>query len=332
VMAIWQLGWDNIFRTVQTHMGEGGFNPLISESQFGIEYVIWMGFLGLVSCAVWPTSIARALAMEDTAAVKVSYRWSSLGFTIRFLLPYFWGICALVFFLHQAPLLAEAFGVGTEPLKQGTEPVDALLAMPVFFGKLLPAGMLGIVSAAMIAAFMSTHDSYLLCWSSVIVQDIVGPLSRKPLGIATRVRLTRIAIVAIGVYIWVWGLFYKGSDDVWDYMAITGAIYFTGAFAVLVGGLYWKRASSTGAFLSLLAGCSAGIGLEPIRRPVARGLLQAAGKVSTPAACDEFLTSARVGIATVLLTLIVFFVFSLLFPDRVSGGEGRAESAREPSL
>ena len=168
----------------------------------------------------------------------------------------------------------------------------------------------------MIAAFMSTHDSYLLCWSSVIVQDIVGPLSDKPLGIAARVRLTRIAIVAIGIYIWVWGLFYKGSDDVWDYMAITGAIYFTGAFAVLTGGLYWKRASSAGAFTALLAGCSAIIGLEPIRRPVGYAILKTFGHEPTRTAIDDLLTTERVGIGSVLLTLVVFFGVSLMFPDR----------------
>ena len=97
-------------------------------------------------------------------------------------------------------------------------------------GRLLPVGIVGLVSAAMIAAFMSTHDSYLLCWSSVIVQDVIAPLRREPLSIPSRVRLTRILIVVIGGYILAWGLFYEGGDDVWDYMSITGAIYFTGAF------------------------------------------------------------------------------------------------------
>ena len=49
--------------------------------------------------------------------------------------------------------------------------------MPVFLGRILPAGLIGLVTAGMIAAFMSTHDSYLLCWSSVITQDIIGPLT-----------------------------------------------------------------------------------------------------------------------------------------------------------
>ena len=60
-------------------------------------------------------------------------------------------------------------------------------------------------------------------------------------------------------------LWFPLKEDLWDYMAVTGAIYFTGAFALLVGGLYWKRASRTGAAAALLAGCSSVLGLGPVQ-------------------------------------------------------------------
>jgi SSS family solute:Na+ symporter len=259
--------------------------------------------------------------MESTAAVKRQFRWSSISFVIRFLVPYFWGICALVYFATQKPELAAAFGIGGAPLRAGVEPGNALYAMPLFIGQLLPAGLIGIVSAAMIAAFMSTHDSYLLCWSSVIVQDVIAPLSGQKIGAATRVRWTRILIVLIGIYIWAWGMFYNGKDDVWDYMAITGAIYFTGAFALLAGGLYWKRASSTGAFWALLAGCSAVLGLSPIRIPLGMTLLGLMGREANPEAAGALLGSERVGLVSIAFTMSVFVVLSLLFPDRQPSAE-----------
>ena len=123
-------------------------------------------------------------------------------------------------------------------------------------------------------------------------------------------------IVAIGIYIWCWGLFYRGSDDIWDYMAITGAIYFTGAFAVLMGGLYWKRASRVGAWAALLSGLTAVLGLGPVREVAARTLLELSGKPITEAALAETLTSSRVGLSTVGFSLAMLVVFSLLFPDR----------------
>ena len=72
-------------------MGESGFNPLV-EGTFGIDYVIWMGFLGLVSCAIWQTAVMRALSAENVNVVKKMYMFSSISFLIRFLIPYFFGI------------------------------------------------------------------------------------------------------------------------------------------------------------------------------------------------------------------------------------------------
>ncbi len=294
-LAINQIGWSHIFDTVASEMGSKGFNPFEAEGEFGVEYVVWMAFLGIVNCGIWPTSVARALAMESPEAVKKQFAWSSVSFTIRFMIPYFWGICAFVFIMTAAPDLKAVF------FPDGAEGADNLYAMPVFLGRILPAGVIGLITAAMIAAFMSTHDSYLLCWSSVITQDIVAPLRPGGLSARSRVLLTRILIVVIGLYVLWWGLFYEGNDDIWDYMAVTGAIYFTGAFAVMFGGLYWKRASSTGAVLALLSGSTALLGLGPVQ-----ALLGMSGRF----------TGAQVGLATVVFSLVVMIAGSLLFPDK----------------
>lgn len=294
-LAIAHLGWGNIFETVSSEMGSKGFNPFESEGEFGVEYVIWMAFLGIVNCGIWPTSVARALAMESPEAVKRQFAWSSVSFTIRFMIPYFWGICAFVFILTAAPDLKGAFFP-----EEGVAAADNLYAMPIFLGRILPAGVIGLVTAAMIAAFMSTHDSYLLCWSSVITQDIVAPLRKEGLSAKGRILLTRILIVAIGLYVLWWGLFYEGEDDIWDYMAVTGAIYFTGAFAVMFCGLYWKKASSTGAVLALLAGSTAILGLGPVQAGLG---------------IEGYFTGAQIGLMTVLFSLLVMILGSLRYPD-----------------
>lgn len=293
ILAVSHLGWGNIFDTVVAQKGEAGFNPLM-EGEFGVEYVIWMAFLGLVSCAIWQTSVMRALAAESTEVVKKQYMWSSVSFLIRFLIPYFLGICAFVYVI-QTPTLKGTFF----PQAEGAEALENLYAMPVFLGRILPIGIIGIITAAMLAAFMSTHDSYLLCWSSVITQDIIAPIVGDKLDTKKRILLTRILIVVIGLYVLYWGLAYKGSDDIWDYMAVTGAIYFTGAFALLLFGLYWKRASSTGAVAALVCGLTALLGLSPVQK-----------------ALGFKMSSAWVGLGTICLTLVVMVLGSLFFPDR----------------
>jgi SSS family solute:Na+ symporter len=277
----------------------------VAEGGFGWEYMIWMGFLGLVGCGIWPTSVARALAMDSPKAVKRQYMLASVSYMIRFLIPCFWGICAFVFIIQRPELKDLFFPAGYPPppeLPNGVEAMDNLYAMPLFLGRILPAGLIGLITAAMVAAFMSTHDSYLLCWSSVLTQDVVAPISEsldRPLSMKARLTLTRVLIVVIGLYVLYWGLVYKGRDDIWDYMAVTGAIYFSGAFALLLGGLYWRRASSTGAFLALLAGLTALLGLSPVQD-----------------ALNIEIDSARVGLASIAATVVAMILGSLLFPDR----------------
>ena len=299
VLAIYKLGWENIFSTIQVEMGAKGFDPTIAEGEFGFEYIAWMAFVGLIGCAVWPTSVARALSADSPKTVKRQFMFASLSYLIRFLIPYFWGICALVFITHDAQLKELFFQSG------GSEgAIKDLYAMPVFLGRILPAGLIGIISAGMVAAFMSTHDSYLLCWSSVLTQDVIAPLFGDKLSPNARIFLTRFFIVVIGLFVLVWGLTYNGTDDVWDYMAVTGCIYFSGSFAILFAGLYWKRASSTGAFLSLPAGLIAIYGLSPVQDLV-----------------GVHMSTARVGLISVAVTLAVMVFGSLLVPDKKESPE-----------
>ena len=154
VIAVQKIGWSTLVKGVDTIYSEQGFNPLIAGG-IGGSYVAWMFFLGVISCAVWQTAVMRACAAESEEVVKKMYIWSSLGFMIRFLIPQFIGICALVYFFDMGS--AQPFFDG-----QGQVSNDSNLtmkAMPVFLGQLLPVGLLGIVAAGMIAAFMSTHDT-----------------------------------------------------------------------------------------------------------------------------------------------------------------------------
>jgi SSS family solute:Na+ symporter len=315
IISISKLGWKDIFDTIESTMGPAGFDPTVAGGGFGWEYIAWMFFLGLVSCAIWPTAVARALSMESASVVKRQYMFTSVSYLIRFLIPYFWGIAAFVFITKDATFSSLFFPGGYPPpdaLPPGTEAVDNLYGMPFFLGKILPAGFIGLVTAGMLAAFMSTHDSYLLCWSTSLTQDVVAPIAKsagRPISSKRKIALSRIFIVLIGGFVLYWGLFYKGSEDVWDYMAVTGAIYFTGAFALLLGGLYWKRASSTGAFIALIGGLGAILGLTPVQDLLGFEM-----------------SSARVGLLSILGTLVLMVIGSLLFPDRKKQKEQQTQT------
>jgi len=304
VMSISYLGYGNIVEAVAQAKGSAGFNPFDGEG-FGMSYILWMFFMGLVSCAVWQTSVIRACSAESTAIVKKIFKLSSIGFLIRFLVPYFLGICAFVFILGDSQLKPYFLPEDGQADAQMT-----LLAMPVFLSKLLPSGLIGIVSAGMLAAFMSTHDSYLLCWSSVLTQDVVAPMFGNRLSSKTRLLLTRCFILLIGIFVLVWGLWYPLGQDLWDYMAISGAMYSVGGFTLLAFGLYWKRASRVGAYLALITGFLAVAGLTPVQKslPWLFEPIRAIFGV-------EQISSAVVGIVVLVLANVLLVLGSILFPD-----------------
>jgi len=313
VLAWNHLGWDTIVETVKTVHGEAGFNPFHEEG-FGLSYVVWMIFTaGLVSCAVWQTAVMRACAAESTQVVRRLYIWSSIGFMIRFMLPQFLGICAMVY-LWQNEATREVLFTAEGGVKNDFE--LTLRAMPVLLSQILPAGLIGLVGAGMLAAFMSTHDSYLLCWSSVLVEDVVAPLAGGKLSNKARLTLARVFIFLIGAFVLVWSWRYPLKQDLWDYMAISGAIYFTGAFALLLAGLYWKRASRTGAYLALGVGICAVLGLGPVKEAV--GLVHVEGLLQRTfdLAPDFEITGTHVGLTVTVTALVLMFMGSLAFPDR----------------
>ena len=276
--SLFILGWTNIFETIENLSLVSAYNPFESK---GSTYIYWQLILAFVSAVVWPTAITRALTMKDSNTIKKQYIWSSISFLIRFMIPCFIGICAVVYF------------------SENHNEINSLSLMPQYLREILPIGVLGFVTAGMLSAFMSTHDSYLLCWSTIITNDIIEPLYGKEISSKNKINISRFIIFLLGLYILYWGLFYNGSDSIWTYLSITGAVYFSGAIAVLILGLYWDRASETGAILALFGGLSALLGLEPIR--------------------EYFVIDFKpeqIGLLSILLTFSMMIVGSLLFPQK----------------
>lgn len=280
IFSIYHLGWSNIFSSLESIVDNSDiiYNPVKSKGGF---YITWQVVLGFVSAVIWPTAITRALSLNSPNAVKKQYLWSSISFLIRFMIPCFLGICAFIYFNGEVS--------------------NSLIMMPEYLVEILPVGVLGITVAAMLAAFMSTHDSYLLCWSTIITNDIIDPLTGSNLNSTKKINYSRIIIIILGIYILYWGLVYDGGDSIWSYLGITGAIYFTGAISVILFGLYWDKASSYGAIAALLGGLSAIIGLEPIRNsiPILKGY-----------------EAEHIGLLTLCFSILLMIIFSIIFPDR----------------
>ena len=98
---------------------------------------------------------------------------------------------------------------------------------------------MGAFAVAMLAWFISTHDSYLHSWGSVLIQDVVMHVRKKKFTPQQHIRMLRVAIIGVVIFIFFFSLLFKQSEYIFLFFAITGAIFGGGAGAVIIGGLYW---------------------------------------------------------------------------------------------
>jgi solute:Na+ symporter, SSS family len=255
VLVIGDTGWTHLIQELWSHWKAGAargtaataanpFNPLAASS-LGWGYVVWQAMFQLAVVTTWQTQISRVLSAKDAPTAKRMYRRSAFYFVGRFALPGLWGIAALVHFHFGQTLPAGA---------------DSLTAMPAYLGTLLPAGLLGILIAAMLAAEMSTDSGYLLTWATVIYNDLVMPCLKRPLTARARLLVTRALVLAIGLFLVFYGLWYQLPGRAWDYLAVTGNIYLASVFTLLVACLYWPAANAVGAVAALILGALGPVG------------------------------------------------------------------------
>jgi SSS family solute:Na+ symporter len=90
-------------------------------------------------------------------------------------------------------------------------------------------------------------------------------LSQGPLTARQHVRLLRGAIVGVALWAFVFGAMFPPITYVGFWWGITEAIFVSGAGVAIIGGLYWSRGTSAGAWTALIVGsivACAGIGVQ----------------------------------------------------------------------
>ncbi|MBA2705227.1 MAG: sodium:solute symporter family protein [Blastocatellia bacterium] len=291
ILILMNVGWENMVNTVEMRYGAGGFNPFINPTM-GWQYVLFNLMLNTAAVLTWQTIVARVLVAKDTKTARKVYTRTSFFFVCRFLIPGIWGIAALA---TLGPV------------------ANTLEAMPRYLSTAVPAGLMGILVAAMLAADMSTDSSYMLTWCSVIYNDIMAPFRKKPWSEKKGLFWNRTIIALIGIFLLLYGLWYPLKGDLWTYLGVTGTIYLASISMLLIGCCYWKRANSWGAAASIFISA-----VIPITYLVMEQL---------PATADIAKTIGPYysGIATYVLSGAAMVVGSLLKPQ--SGIDSRKEFA-----
>src|SRR5215510_7175847 len=230
ILILMNVGWEKLVTTVETHYGAGGFNPFVN-STMGWQYVLFNLMLNTAAVLTWQTIIARVLAAKDTHTGRRVYTGTAFFFVCRFLIPGIWGIAALA---TLGPV------------------ANTLEAMPTYLSTAVPAGLMGILVAAMLAADMSTDSSYMLTWCSVFYNDILAPLRKRPWSERKGLFWNRTIIALIGIFLLLYGLWYPLKGDLWTYLGVTGTIYLASISVLLIACCYWRKANSWGAVASIV--------------------------------------------------------------------------------
>jgi SSS family solute:Na+ symporter len=214
---------------------------IVTFITMGYNRLSWQGAQGY-------NSSARNAHEAKMAGVMGFIRSWAFGLSMV-LLP----LCAYTI-MHHPNYTEQAQQVEQVLTQIENDEVRRQMITPMAMTTFLPHGVLGAFAAIMFAAFITTNDTYLHSWGSIFIQDVVVPLRKKPFGPKQHLKVLRLSIVGVGVFIACFSLFFKQTMPLKLFFMITGAIWMGGAGAVIIGGLYWKRGTTAGAYAALILG------------------------------------------------------------------------------
>ncbi|MHB8581175.1 MAG: sodium:solute symporter family protein, partial [Ignavibacteriaceae bacterium] len=232
ILLLFKFNISEVIKTTIMNVPGGGLNPFNSP-QMGWTFIIWQIVLQIAVWTTWQTTVMRMFSAKSPEVGKKIYFWTGVMMIGMFAIPVLWGIFARA-----------ALG----------NSVASSQAMPVMLSKILPTGFKGLIVAAMIAASMSSYSGYLLGWAAILSQDVIIPLRRKEMSSNSQIWLNRFFVLLLGLFILFYGLWYKLSESIFVYTSMTANLYLAGTFISIMSGIYWKKATTIGAYSSLIAG------------------------------------------------------------------------------
>jgi Na+/proline symporter len=265
---LYQFDWSVLIETLQgAPENESMINPFKTSKidAFNFFY-FFIGAIGMVySRIAWQGSQGYACFAKNAHEARMGGILGEWRALVLMLLLLMLPVAAYVV-LHNpafAPVAAEA-----QQILSGIDnpTIRKQMTVPIVLSKMLPVGLIGLFCGIMLAAFISTHDTYLHSWGSIFIQDVILPFRKKPFSPKQHIWLLRFSVLFVAIFIFCFSMLFKQNEYILMFFAITGAIFIGGAGACIVGGLYWKRGTSSGAWTALTIGCVMAIGGMVLRQ------------------------------------------------------------------
>lgn len=222
-------------------------------------------------------------------------------------------------FLTQ-PEYADAAAPVHAALEQvSTDTLRSELRTPLAMAMILPTGVLGLFIAAMLGAAVSTDEAYLHSWGSIFIQDVILPFRKKPFDPKTHTMLLKLAALGVAIFAFTFSMLYEPTQYIAMFAAITASIFVAGAGAAIIGGLYWRRGSTAGAWSAMMTGmvlAVMGVLVHQLPQDFATSCLGETGSPIDSAALwtREHLTGQVMGFISMLSASAVYVLVSLMGP------------------
>ncbi|NIA55595.1 sodium:solute symporter [Massilia sp. TW-1] len=193
----------------------------------------------------------RVMSAKSAPTARAGAVIGGASYIIFAFVPMFVVACAVIVMGNQAMDLAKS---------------DYQRVLPTFVMTRMPLIMQILFFGALLSAIKSTSSATLLAPSTSFTENILKNL--RP-GMSDRQQLLamRVTIVVFASLVLAYAIAMKGTS-IYDLVSSAYQVTLVGAFVPLVTGLYWKRATTQGAILSLAAGITTWIVFFPQISPL----------------------------------------------------------------
>ncbi|MDQ8194756.1 hypothetical protein QEH59_09990 [Coraliomargarita sp. SDUM461004] len=236
-------------------VGQSLINPFDSMGleDFNLFYVLMAAFVAVYGTMAWQNQSAynaAGLTAHENRMGHILGRWREFG---KQALVYLLAICAMTYLMHP-DFFEQAAVVNHDLALIPGERAQEQMRIPMAVSHLLPIGVKGAFCAVLIMGIFGGDSTHLHSWGSLFVQDVLVPLRKKPFGTKQHIKVLRRSITGVAVFVFIFGAMFPQTEFIAMWWAVTMAIYVGGAGAVIVGGLYWKKGTTEGAWAALFTG------------------------------------------------------------------------------
>jgi SSS family solute:Na+ symporter len=162
--------------------------------------------------------------------------------------------------MHHADYASQAAEVRMT-VEQISDPhLQKEMISPIALNHLLPVGVRGVLCAVLLMGLFGGDATHLHSWGSIFVQDILVPRRKKPFTPKQHLRALRFAMAGVAIFAFFFGILFPLKDYIFMWWGVTQAIFTGGAGAAIIGGLYWKKGTTQGAYYGLIVGSVLSVG------------------------------------------------------------------------